>query len=171
MSFKDHNEFLSGVPLGHTAFTSVPPKAPEKTPAPKKKQKYMSKAQLSISVLDSDEERAEKRKAAAEARRSIFASAKEVAIAARSATQSNHVAKQRAAGVDMLTIHRLSHKADERIRQFKERAKAITALKPANSFNTHIASQDESRKTAAISGNSCYFVEQGDKDRAALNEK
>ena len=156
MSFKDENEILSGVQIGYNAFTSVPPKGSGK-PAPAKRshhnpQKRMTKLELSCSVLDSDEEKAAKRKAAAEARRTGFASAKEVANAARGALQSKRVSEQRAKGVEMGTMYGLSRSADEKIREHKAREKKITARKNISTFNVAIATPDDSRKTQSIKG-------------------
>jgi hypothetical protein len=128
MSFKDENEILSGVPMGHTAFTSVPPRGEYKgDTAPKKRgPKQMSKLELSCSVLDTPEEKAQKRKEREErlrAARTEFSSAKEVAIAARGALQSKRVSEQRAKGFEMGTMYGLSRSADEKILAHKARDK------------------------------------------------
>lgn len=74
--------------------------------------------------------------------------AKDIAAATLSATQTKRVADEKAAGRDIGTFHGISQKSDELIRK----QKAITKFKHAPHFNVVIATADDSRRTAAIKG-------------------
>ena len=135
MSFKDENEVLTGVPLGHTAFTAT------ERPASKKRYRgtrpTRSKKEVMLSALASDEEKEQKRRAFYQD---------------RSAAQTKVVAKAKAKNAGFGTLHGLSKQADERIAAHKAREKAITARKPAGAFNTPIATKAESDRTNSIKG-------------------
>lgn len=156
MSYRDEMETLTGVPMGHTAFTAVRRPNPQAVELAEKRkhgrpQKRMSKAQLSISVLDSDAEKAEKR-LEREERLKTERLAGLSTSALKSASQTRIIATRRKTDKTNGTLHGISRKADELVTEFCRRANAITAIKNVSSFNVAIASADESRRTQSIGG-------------------
>ena len=80
--------------------------------------------------------------------KSQLITAKDRAHAALSAIQTKRVAAEKEKGNDIGSLHGISAKSDEQIRKFK----AITQFKHAPTFNVTNATEDDSRRTAAIKG-------------------
>ena len=137
MSFKDEYEVMTSVPHGHDAFYILSVPRPEIKEFVKKKKQWnnLTKLQKAVSALMTPEERAERRRQA---------------FIDRSTAQSAVVAAAKKKNPGFGSLLGLSQAGDERIRQHKEREKAITARKPQNDFNTPIATQAQSDRTNSI---------------------
>ena len=138
MSFKDEYEELTGVPMGHNAFTVVVLHWPHIRPVKYyKKKRASSKAEQTLVALMTPEERAARR-------RQQFLD--------RSAAQSAVVAAAKKKNPGFGSLLGLSQAGDERIRQHKAREAAIVAKKTASTFNVQIADQASSDRTNSING-------------------
>ena len=80
--------------------------------------------------------------------KSQLISQKDKGNATRAAQQTKRVEALKKEGIDISAMHGISAKSDEQIRKFKE----VTKFKHAPTFNVTIATEDDSRRTAAIKG-------------------